>query len=310
MCVAYDYRLAVMLSIIVTAILALKRYIHVAVRRISEREMIDTIKFLIIAFVILPLLPDTATGPWGVFNPYQVWLMVVFISAISYAGYIAMKIAGPERGLGATGIIGGLVSSTAVVTAMAGRVRDSEDLMGPAVFAAVISSSMMFFRILLEVSVVNSSLVGYVAPPMLAMGVLGVMLAAMFMRSSSGIDSDIKIENPFSVKPALIFGALFLAILFISKAASVYLGRGGVLVASVISGVADVDAITVSMSILAAGGSISQSTAAAAITLAGVSNTLIKGGIALVLGTKKFGKRVGTLFVAIITAGLLAVLLT
>ncbi|AAB85926.1 MgtC/SapB family protein [Methanothermobacter thermautotrophicus] len=236
--------------------------------------------------------------------------MVVFISAISYAGYIAMKIAGPERGLGATGIIGGLVSSTAVVTAMAGRVRDSEDLMGPAVFAAVISSSMMFFRILLEVSVVNSSLVGYVAPPMLAMGVLGVMLAAMFMRSSSGIDSDIKIENPFSVKPALIFGALFLAILFISKAASVYLGRGGVLVASVISGVADVDAITVSMSILAAGGSISQSTAAAAITLAGVSNTLIKGGIALVLGTKKFGKRVGTLFVAIITAGLLAVLLT
>jgi len=310
MCVAYDYRLAVMLSIIVKAILALKRYIHIAVRRISEREMIDTIKFLIIAFVILPLLPDTSIGPWGVFNPYQVWLMVVFISAISYAGYIAMKIAGPERGLGATGIIGGLVSSTAVVTAMAGRVRESEDLMGPAVFAAVISSSMMFFRILLEVSVINTSLLVYVAPPMITMGFLGVMLAALFMRSSSGIDSEIKIENPFSVKPALIFGALFLAILFISKAASVYLGRGGVLVASVISGVADVDAITVSMSILASGGSISQSTAAAAITLAGVSNTLIKGGIALVLGTKKFGRRVGTLFIAIVTAGLLAALLT
>ncbi|MCG2827914.1 MgtC/SapB family protein [Methanothermobacter sp. K4] len=307
MCFSGDYRLAAMLAIIVTALLALKRYIHIAVRRISEREMIDTIKFLVIAFVILPLLPDTSLGPWGVFNPYQVWLMVVFISAISYAGYIAMKIAGPDRGLSATGIIGGLVSSTAVVTAMAGRVRESEDLIRPAVFAAVVSSSMMFFRILLEVSVINPSLMGYVAPPMLAMGVTGMALGVLFIRSPSKIDQDIKIENPFSVKPALLFGVLFLVILFLSKAANVYLGRGGVLAAAVISGVADVDAITVSMSLLAAGGSLSSSTAAAAITLAGVSNTIIKGGIAFALGTRMFGKRVGTLFLVIVVTGLVAV---
>ncbi len=107
LCFSYDYRLAVILAIIVTAILALKRYIHVFVRKISEREMIDTLKFLMIAFVVLPLLPDAPMGPWGVFNPSRIWLMVVFISGISYAGYIAMKVIGPGRGLGATGVIGG-----------------------------------------------------------------------------------------------------------------------------------------------------------------------------------------------------------
>ncbi|MEJ8541909.1 MgtC/SapB family protein [Methanothermobacter wolfeii] len=287
LCFSYDYRLAVILAIIVTAILALKRYIHVFVRKISEREMIDTLKFLMIAFVVLPLLPDAPMGPWGVFNPNRIWLMVVFISGISYAGYIAMKVIGPGRGLGATGVIGGLVSSTAVVTAMAGRVRESEFLMGPAVFAAVVASSMMFLRMLFEVAVINPSLLGFIAPPMIVMGGLGFLLGFLFTRTPSDMESDIKIENPFSIKPALIFGALFMGILFISKSASIYLGRSGLLIAAMVSGVADVDAITVSLSVLAGAGSISSGTAAAAITIAGISNTLVKTGIAFLLGTKK-----------------------
>ncbi|MDI6841197.1 MAG: MgtC/SapB family protein [Methanothermobacter wolfeii] len=310
LCFSYDYRLAVILAIIVTAILALKRYIHVFVRKISEREMIDTLKFLMIAFVVLPLLPDAPMGPWGVFNPSRIWLMVVFISGISYAGYIAMKVIGPGRGLGATGVIGGLVSSTAVVTAMAGRVRESEFLMGPAVFAAVVASSMMFLRMLFEVAVINPSLLGFIAPPMIVMGGLGFLLGFLFTRTPSDMESDIKIENPFSIKPALIFGALFMGILFISKAASIYLGRSGLLIAAMVSGVADVDAITVSLSVLAGAGSISSGTAAAAITIAGISNTLVKTGIAFLLGTKKFGKRVGMVFLAVIAAGVLTVFLT
>ena len=310
LCFSYDYRLAVILAIIVTAILALKRYIHVFVRKISEREMIDTLKFLMIAFVVLPLLPDAPMGPWGVFNPNRIWLMVVFISGISYAGYIAMKVIGPGRGLGATGVIGGLVSSTAVVTAMAGHVRESEFLMGPAVFAAVVASSMMFLRMLFEVAVINPSLLGFIAPPMIVMGGLGFLLGFLFTRTPSDMESDIKIENPFSIKPALIFGALFMGILFISKSASIYLGRSGLLIAAMVSGVADVDAITVSLSVLAGAGSISSGTAAAAITIAGISNTLVKTGIAFLLGTKKFGKRVGMVFLAVTAAGVLTVFLT
>ncbi len=193
---------------------------------------------------------------------------------------------------------------------MAGRVRESEFLMGPAVFAAVVASSMMFLRMLFEVAVINPSLLGFIAPPMIVMGGLGFLLGFLFTRTPSDMESDIKIENPFSIKPALIFGALFMGILFISKAASIYLGRSGLLMAAMVSGVADVDAITVSLSVLAGAGSISSDTAAAAITIAGISNTLVKTGIAFLLGTKKFGKRVGMVFLAVIAAGVLTVFLT
>lgn len=236
--------------------------------------------------------------------------MVVFISGISYAGYILMKIVGPERGIGITGILGGLVSSTAVVTAMAARVKESELLLKAAVFAAVVASSMMFLRVFFEVLVVNSSLIPLLAAPMIIMGVLGIFLGVLVWRSSmvKKMDSEVKLKNPFSLKPALIFGALFVAIIFISNLANIYFGSRGVYIASIISGVADVDAITISMALLAQNGTISSITAVTAITLASISNTVVKFGIALFLGTRSFGKNVGGLFLIIIVAGLIAVL--
>jgi uncharacterized membrane protein (DUF4010 family) len=237
--------------------------------------------------------------------------MVVFISGISYAGYILMKIVGPERGLGLTGVVGGLVSSTAVVTAMAARVKESDALMKAAVFAAVVASSMMFLRIFFAVLVINSSLVPYLAAPMVVMGVLGILLGIAVWRSSTvkEMETKVKLKNPFSLKPALIFGALFISILYISKIASIYFGSQGVYVASIISGVADVDAITISMALLAQNGTISSVTAVTAITLASISNTIVKFGIALFLGTRGFGKNIGVLFAIIIAAGLIAILL-
>ncbi|MDO9044739.1 MAG: MgtC/SapB family protein [Methanobacteriaceae archaeon] len=305
------YKLAPILAIIITTLLALKPRLHKIAQKISQKEMTDTLKFLIIAFVILPLLPNQTMGPWEVFNPYQIWLMVVFISGISYAGYILMKIVGPERGLGLTGVVGGLVSSTAVVTAMAARVKESDALMKAAVFAAVVASSMMFLRIFFAVLVINSSLVPYLAAPMVVMGVLGILLGIAVWRSSTvkEMETKVKLKNPFSLKPALIFGALFISILYISKIASIYFGSQGVYVASIISGVADVDAITISMALLAQNGTISSVTAVTAITLASISNTIVKFGIALFLGTRGFGKNIGVLFAIIIAAGLIAILL-
>lgn len=305
------YKLAPILAILITTLLALKPSLHRLAQKISQKEMTDTLKFLIIAFVILPLLPNQTLGPWEVFNPYQIWLMVVFISGISYAGYILMKIVGPERGLGLTGVVGGLVSSTAVVTAMAARVKESNALMKAAVFAAVVASSMMFLRIFFEVLVINSSLAPLLAAPMIIMGILGISLGVLVWRSSmiKEMESDVKLKNPFSLRPALIFGALFIVILFVSKLASIYLGSRGVYLASIISGVADVDAITISMALLAQDNAVTATTAVTAITLASISNTLVKFGIALFLGTRSFGKNVGVLFAIIIMAGLLAVFL-
>ncbi|MDY9924110.1 MgtC/SapB family protein [Methanobacterium sp.] len=296
-------------AIIITTLLAVKPHLHQFAHRISEKELINTLKFLIIAFVILPLLPDEVMGPLAVFNPFQIWLMVVFISAISFTGYILMKFIGPERGLGVTGIVGGLVSSTAVATSMAARVKESGLLMKAAVFATVVASSMMFLRMLFEVSVINPSLLPQLSAPMLVMGVLGIILGVIIWKKTEvrQMDADLKLDNPFSLKPALIFGALFLGILFLSKIANIYLGSGGVYLASIISGVADVDAITISMALLAPE-TIPPTTAVTAITLAAISNTVFKFLIALFLGTRKFGRNIGIIFLVIIIAGLITIL--
>ncbi|WP_414470014.1 MgtC/SapB family protein [Methanobacterium sp. ACI-7] len=296
------------LAIIITTLLAVKPYLHKFARKISQKELINTLKFLIIAFVILPLLPDQTFGPLNVFNPNQIWLMVVFISGISFAGYVLMKFVGAERGISATGIVGGLVSSTAVVTAMAARVKESEFVLRAAVFAAVVASSMMFLRVLFEVVVVNPSLIGLLVAPMLIMGILGIALGFIAWKTTNvkEIKADVKLKNPFSLKPALIFGGLFLAILFASKIADIYFGSRGLYITSIISGVADVDAITISMAILARD-TISPDVAVTAITLAAISNTVIKFLIAMFFGTRKFGYLIGVIFAIIIGAGLLAV---
>lgn len=301
-------QIAPIIAIIITVLLASKSYLHHIIRRIREKELINTLKFLIIAFVILPLLPNQTIGPLEVFNPYQIWLIVVFISAISYTGYVAIKLIGPERGLSLTGIIGGLVSSTAVTTAMAARVKETELLIRIAVFATVIASSMMFIRILFEVLVINTSLFWLLILPMLSMGVTGVVLAYIIWRITreKEIDTEIKLKNPFSLKPALIFGLLFIAILFLSKIADIYFGNAGIYVTSLISGVADVDAITISMALLAKD-TVSQEVAVNAITLAAISNTMVKFLIALFFGTRKFGKLIGIIFAMIIIIGLITI---
>ena len=300
--------LAPIFAIIVTTLLAIKPHLHRFAHRVSEKELINTLKFLIIAFVILPLLPDEVIGPLAVFNPFQIWLMVVFISAISFTGYILMKFIGPERGLGVTGIVGGLVSSTAVATSMAARVKESGILMKAAVFATVVASSMMFLRMLFEVSVINPALLPQLSAPMMVMGVLGIILGIVVWKRTEvrHMDADLKLDNPFSLKPALIFGALFLTILFLSKIANIYLGSSGVYLASIISGVADVDAITISMALLAPD-TISNNTAVTSITLAAISNTVFKFLITLFLGTRKFGRNIGIIFLVIILAGLVTI---
>ncbi len=303
-------RIVPILAIIITTLLAIKPYLHTFARKISQKEINNTLKFLIVAFVILPLLPDQTYGPLNVFNPYQIWLVVVFISGISFAGYILMKFIGAERGISATGIIGGLVSSTAVTTAMAARVKESDFIIRAAVFATVVASSMMFLRVLFEVFVINTSLTPLLILPMLSMGLLGIGLGflAWKMTKVREVGEDLKLKNPFSLRPALIFGLLFIGILFASKIAEIYFGSSGLYITSIISGVADVDAITISMAILAKN-TISPDVAVTAITLAAISNTIVKFFIAMFFGTRKFGYLIGVIFAVIITVGILAIFL-
>ncbi len=302
------------LAIILTTLLYLKNSLHSFVKTLSREEIYSTLVFAIIAFVVLPFLPDKAYDPLGVINPYNIWLMVVFISGLSYVGYFLIKIMGPKKGIGFTGLLGGLVSSTAVTLSMASDSKKKvyESVVGLLVFATVIANSVMFLRVLVEVYVVNKSLLSSLVVPMLLMAVVGFSSALFFWfnRDKKIVSSDLNVvhTSPFTLKPALKFAFFFSLVLLSVKLAQIYLGTSGVFAASVLSGLIDVDAITLTMANLAHS-ELSSNTAVTAITLAVLSNTFVKFVYAFIFGSRDFRKKLSIVFLLIIISGLLAILL-
>ena len=301
--------LAVALAVVITWILATRKITHRYVETMSETDLLDTLKMGIIALVIYPFLPDQPLDPLNILNPRQIWLMVVLVSLIGYVGYVLIRILGAERGLSLTGILGGLVSSTAVTTAMASEVRSQKEILSSAVFATTIASCTMFPRMLFIVLVVNRDIFLALLPKLGSMTIVGVALAALLLRKKDPVGKSVSLKDPFRILPALTFGGFFAIVLLTSKLASIYFGNAGTYVASVIAGLADVDAISLSMATLAKS-SLTPNTAVTAITLAAITNTLVKLSISYIMGTKEFGNRIAIIFLPMIIVGLLVTLFT
>jgi uncharacterized membrane protein (DUF4010 family) len=287
----WDYlELAAALAVVTFGFLTLKLQLHHLVGRISSEDLYATLKFAIISLIVLPVLPNETYGPppFDAFNPYKTWLMVVFISGISFAGYVLIKVAGSRRGIGLTGLLGGLVSSTAVTLSFSERSEEHPDLSRPFALAITLAWTMMFGRVVVEVAVLNRALLTVVWLPLAAAMAAGLVFCAYYyLAQRTAEESDVKLANPFELGPAIKFGLLYAAILMIAKAAQFYFQDAGVYAASAVAGLTDVDAITLSMAQLSgAQGSVSVSTAGRAVMLAAVSNTLVKGGIALGAGSR------------------------
>jgi len=282
--------LAAALGVSMTVLLALKLQARTLVRNITQADVYATLTFAVIALVILPVLPRTSYGPppFDVLVPYKVWLMVIFISGISFLGYLLIKIVGARRGVGLTGLLGGLASSTAVTLSFAQRSRGVRGLARPFAMAILLAWSVMFVRVMVEVAVLNRPLLSIVWIPLTAALVVSMSYCVYlyYSQSADKLEEQDNLKNPFELGPALTFGLLYAVILLVANAARLYLGNTGVYLSSIASGLADVDAITLSMAELSrAGGNIDLQTAARAIVLAVVSNTLVKGGIVLSLGS-------------------------
>jgi uncharacterized membrane protein (DUF4010 family) len=301
--------LAVALAVVITWILATRKLTHRYVEAISETDLLDTLKMGIIALVIYPFLPDQPLDPFNVLNPRQIWLMVVLVSLIGYVGYVLIRILGTERGLSLTGVLGGLVSSTAVTTAMAAEVRLHKEVISSAVFATTIASCTMFPRILFIVLVVNREIFLSLLPKLGTMTIVGVALAVLLLRKKDPLVKNVVLKDPFRILPALTFGGFFAIVLLTAKLASIYFGNAGTYAASAIAGLADVDAISLSMATLAKS-SLTPSTAVTAITLAAMTNTMVKLAISYIMGTKEFGNRIAIIFLPMIIMGLLVTLFT
>ena len=300
--------LSVALAIITTWVLATRTVTHRYVEGLSETDLLDTLKMGIIALVIYPMLPETPLDPWGVLNPRQIWLFVVLVSLVGYVGYILIRILGTERGLSLTGVLGGLVSSTAVASAMASEVKENDEMLPSAVFATAIASCTMFPRMLFIVLVANKDLFLALLPNLLIMTIVGVVLAYLLVRKNTTRGKDVKMKDPFRIIPALTFGAFFALVLIISKLAGTYFGDAGIYAASIVSGLADVDAITLTLSTLAKS-TLAPNVAVASITIAAITNTLVKLCIAYVLGTREFGNRIAAIFLPTVLTGLIALFL-
>jgi uncharacterized membrane protein (DUF4010 family) len=300
--------LAVALAIITTWVLATRTITHRYVEALTETDLLDTLKMGIIALVIYPLLPEEPLGPWGVISLRQIWLFVIMVSLIGYVGYILIRILGAERGLSLTGILGGIVSSTAVTTSMASEVKLDERILPAAVFATAVACCTMFPRMLFITAVINKDLFLGVLPPLLIMTVVGAALAYLSLRKNPAMGADVMVKDPFRIVPALKLGAFFAFVLIISKIASVYFGDTGIYAASIISGLADVDAITLTMATMSKS-TLAANVAVTSITLAAIVNTLVKLTIAYVLGTKAFGNKMAAILIPIVLAGLLALIL-
>jgi uncharacterized membrane protein (DUF4010 family) len=276
--------LAVALGIVVTALLVARPALHGLVARIEREDIYAALKFGVVSAVVLPLLPNAPYGPWGILNPFRIWLMVVFVSAIGFAGYVAIKLLGPQRGIGITGLLGGLVSSTAVTLSFSQRSREAAPLGRHFALGIVVASVTMYPMILVQVLVFNPQLAAYVWLPMAVLTGLGIALGAYLWRAArSREQASTNLANPFRLWPAIQFGLLFGIVLLITRAAQEVLGDAGVYVASFLAGLTGMDAITLSMAQLA-GDELSFQVATESLLLAATANALSKGGLTLALG--------------------------
>ncbi len=305
--------LAAALGVTVTAILTLKPQFHRLAHAITREDIYATLKFAIISIIVLPILPNHNFGspPFDVFNPYKIWLMVVFISGISFLGYVMIKIVGTQRGIGLTGLLGGLASSTAVTLSFSQRSRSDPELARPFSLAIIVAWTVMFVRVLVIVFALDQPLAYRLLWPMGAPLIAGLAYCAyLYIRQRAYAKEDLAFSNPFELGPALKFGVLYAVILLISTAARVLFGNTGIYVSSFVSGIVDVDAIALSMvDLVRAPTNLDLSVATRAITIATLASTLFKGVFALASGSPALRRALWPGMALMLAAGAVVILL-
>lgn len=305
--------LAVILGVVTTALLTLKFEMHRFAQKVTREDVFSTLKFAVITAIVLPVLPNEAYGPAGlkIFNPFKIWLLVVFISGISFAGYLLMKFVEAKRGIGITGLLGGLASSTAATLSFTQRSRDKDNFGPTFALAIILAWTVMFARLIVEVAVVNRQLIRLIWLPILAPIVVGLIYSYFLYRQQKNLENEHEFvfANPFELKPAIKFGLIFTLVLLISKLAQIVGGEQGIYISSIITGLADVDAIALSVAELSLETeTVSATTAARAIIFAAVSNTFAKGGIVLLGGSPGVRRAILPGLLAMMAASLLVLM--
>lgn len=275
---------------VLVIVLQLKIELHGLTARFNENEIKAFMQFVLISLIILPVVPDRTMGPFNVLNPHEIWLMVILIVAISLTGYVIYKFFGSKAGSLLGGILGGIISSTATTASYGRRSKGDPQYISHNAVIISLAWTTVYIRLMIEIAVAAPGF-KTVYLPLLIITVVSIFATLWLWRHSENKQTSMPIqENPSELKTAFVFGALYAAIIFVSAAAKEYFGNQGLMAAAFISGVTDLDAITLSTSRLVYAGKILTTEEWPVILMAILSNLLFKGGIAAVLGGKKLLK--------------------
>jgi uncharacterized membrane protein (DUF4010 family) len=309
---AGERELAAGTGVLIAAVLAYKQPLHGFVDKLDADDVYAALRLLIATFIVLPILPDEPLDPWETLAPQKLWLLVLMISTLSLVGYVLTRALGAHRGIPITGLAGGLASSTAVTLSLSRQSREPQyEQAGAAIVAGVLLAwTVSLGRVFVEVLVVNRALLPALLPPLVAMALVCAGWALFLMRRAGKAGGDaqqVPLRNPFSLTSAMKFAAVFAIVLLVVKLVQLHAPAAGMYVVAAIAGTTDVDAMTLSMAQYAR--TNSAQVAAHAITIAILSNTLVKTGMVVVIGHASIRKSILAATATIIAAGVGAIVL-
>lgn len=292
-----DLRIAIACAVATAILLALREPIHRWVASLTWQEIRAVLILLAMSFLLLPFLPNRPVDPWGAINPYEIWLLAILIAAISFGGYVAIRTFGDDHGVIMTAMMGGLASSTVTTLTFARLGREHPGSSRLLSAGILVSGMVMVVRVgAVAVALNEALLTELMAPLLVAAMVLGLGGGALLFSGSERESPRLKIDNPLALSSALKLAAFISAVMLAAQLLRWWFGNLGVLIVAAISGIADVDAVTISMARLATE-AISAETASQAILIAVAINTVAKAAMASWIGGWRIGLHVGVVSV-------------
>lgn len=302
--------IASVISVVVLALLNFKRPLHTGIGRLSEAELNSGTQLLLISVVVLPVLPDRGFGPYEALNPYRLWWAVVLLALLSFLGFILMRWLGARRGLTLTALLGGLVSSTATTATLARWAHQTPAWRPLAAGGVSLASAAMFGRMAVLVAVAAPALGAgpiFIFASMAAAG--AIFGAVLTLRSASGGLPELDVGNPLKLSAALQFSAFLAAVMVAGRLLAEHLGDAGVLITAAVSGLVDVDAITLSIGRMVGDETVTVPVATLGLFVAATVNQVTKLGLVATLDGRQLATRVLPAYAVMATAGLAMALL-
>jgi uncharacterized membrane protein (DUF4010 family) len=300
--------ISLMITVIVLVLLSTKMQLMNVIGKITNEEIYALVRFVVMALIIFPFLPNENYGPYQVINPRDIGLVIILTSGLGFLGYVLMRFLGAKKGILLTGILGGLVSSTMVTWVFSKKSKEGDSLNSLYTSAILAACTIMVVRVALWVFLFNKLLLVGLALPLSILFLTAAGASIYFYvrnKKNSSAEKQLPLGKPLEMTNAILFGVLYVVILLVITFANDYFGDEGIFITSGIAGLSDVDAISISISKMSVI-TISASTAQNAILIATLANTISKFGIALWSSSKEMRKNVligyGLIFAAALVA--------